>query len=84
MLAHPRPTPPGRAHWATLARDTSTSYDRGMAYSPPFAPIKGKSDEQESINTRDRALLASRQHLRDLIREHPARARDLIKAGLAN
>jgi ApbE superfamily uncharacterized protein (UPF0280 family) len=53
-----------------------------MAYPRPAAPIKVKSDEQETVNARDRAILASRQYLRDLIREHPERARDLFKAGL--
>jgi hypothetical protein len=50
-----------------------------MANPHPSTP---KSDEQETVNVRDRAVLACREHLRDLIREYPARARDLLKASL--
>jgi hypothetical protein len=50
-----------------------------MANPHPSTP---KSDEQETVNVRARAVFASRQHLLDLIREHPARARELLKAGL--
>jgi hypothetical protein len=62
-----------------LARDKRTGYTGGMANPHPSTP---KSEEQETVNVRTRAVLASRQHLRDLIREHPERARDLLKAGL--
>jgi hypothetical protein len=50
-----------------------------MANPHPSTP---KSDEQETVNVRDRAVLACREHLRDFIREYPARARDLLKASL--
>ena len=53
-----------------------------MANPPPAAvPIKVKSDEAETVNARDRAVIASRAHLLDLIREHPQRARALLADG---
>ena len=48
---------------------------------PHSPPIKVKSDETETINARDRAVHASRQHLVDLIREHPQRAHALLANG---
>jgi hypothetical protein len=70
-----RPLPPEPYNNCNI----STVYTGGMANLHPSTP---KSDEQETVNVRDRAVLSSRQHLRDLIREHPARARDLLKASL--
>ena len=53
-----------------------------MANPPPTPlPIKVKSDETETVNARDRAVHASRQHLVDLIREHPQRAYALLANG---